>query len=171
MALEHVARGTAVVGKVADAFGYDVGGASFGFLDAHLLEDSGRDVGGEGVSALVGENGIGNRLQPFLAGGLCAGAATWLVGGEDVLYLRRLESVVDGLPHLVGERPCRLDGGYDVLLARYYLVVFLGEVLDVEDGDFIEPSRHLFAITAYERNGGAGIEQVDGRLYHIDGYG
>ncbi len=163
---QHAAELGALGGALGQALGQDVAGAGEGGRGVlHPLagvDEGGRQLLRQVARGGAGEEGVGQRLQPLLAGDLGAGAPLGLVGEVEVLEVLLGHGGADRGLQLVRELPLLADALQDGVAA-------LGELQEVlpalEEGlelQVLEAARGLLAVAGHEGDGRPLGEQLGG---------
>ncbi len=162
--LAQAADEVGVLGEALDQDGPRALQRGGGVRDALLGVDEGRR-GRLRVDRGVGEQPVGERLQPRLPGDLRLGAALGLVREVDVLQAR----LGVGRHDLRFQRLVELALGADRLQDRRAPLLQLAQVAQpVFERAQLRVVEHLgrfLAVAGDERHGGAAVEQLDGRLH------
>jgi hypothetical protein len=113
------------------------------------------------IGGAIGEDGIGQRLQPVLARDHRLGAALGLVGQIDVLKLRLGLGTCDGFRQNLGQLALILDRIQDRLAPRLHLAQIGQAIRQGAQLGVVEAAGHLLAVAGDEGDGGALIQQLD----------
>ena len=149
---------------VGDALGDDVAGSLEGVLRRlHPLLRVDKGPGGllrrRAVRGL-GEEQLGQRLQPLFAGHGGAGAALLLIGAVEILHLRQGGGGVDGGGELLRQLALALDGGLDLLPPLVQIAQVLQPVGQGAQGGIVHGPVELLAVAGDEGDGVALVNEA-----------
>ncbi|MNH16031.1 hypothetical protein D3C79_756570 [compost metagenome] len=113
----------------------------------------------------VGEQQIGQRLQPCFDGHLPLGATFGLVGEIEIFQPGLAVGTVQLARQLGGQLALLLDGANDHLAAIFQFTQIAEAALQGTQLTVVQAAGHLLAITGDEGHGGTFVQQAHGGLH------
>ena len=121
-----------------------------------------RRGGGVHVLRLVGQQQVGERLQPVLARDLCFGAAFGFVGEVEVFQRGFVVGGVDGGAQFVGEFALFFDAVQHGFFSRGQFPQVLQALGEQTQLAVVQPAGRFFAVAGDKRHGRAVVQKGDG---------
>ena len=155
------------VGLLGEALHQDVTGAVEGGLAVVYsllgIEEAGCRL--LGILHGIGEQQVGQRLQPSFDGHLPLGATLGLVGEVEIFEPGLAVGTVQLARQLGGQLALFLDGAKDHLAAIFQFTQIAEAALQGTQLTVVQTAGHLLAITGDKGNGRAFIQQAHGGLH------
>ena len=155
------------IGLLGEAFHQDIAGAVEGGLavgDAVVTVEKGGCCL-LGILHRIGEQQVGQRLQPSFDGHLPLGATLGLVGEIEIFEPGLAVGTVQLARQLRGQLALLLNGAKDHLAAIFQFTQIAEAALQGTQLTVVQTAGHLLAITGDKGNGRAFIQQAHGGLH------